>query len=144
MAINSRRKGAAAGQDCKLIRLAGEMVRSQSMPSPFLEDWKLPKRTPRSLMRQIKDAALKCDEQCKSWAIQIRGIVDAMRKVSAPDTASELEQLARDARIRIVNFLGDVRRPFQRWQEDEIERIIRESVCERVQELTRKEGERRE
>ena len=72
----------------ELLKLAGEMVAGVGMPSTFLEDWKLPKTTPRRACRQIRDAADKADEQCKRWAVRLRGIIDAAAK-SPNDKLSE-------------------------------------------------------
>lgn len=67
-------------QRSQLIKLAGEMVRSKGMPSPYVEDWDLPKSTPVKARRQIQEAARMANEQARLWAVALRDIVDLDRK----------------------------------------------------------------
>lgn len=62
------------------LNLAAEMLNSPAMPSSFIEDWNLPKSTPRKVCRKIIEAADRADAQCKQWAMRLRIIYDALRK----------------------------------------------------------------
>ena len=61
----------------ELLKLAAEMVIGRGMPSPYSEDWHLPKTVPKKVMRQIRTAAEQADNQCKDWAVRLRKIVDS-------------------------------------------------------------------
>jgi ribosomal protein S27AE len=62
----------------ELIKLAAEMAMCQCMPSTNIEDWDLPKTTPVAAKRKIEASACLAEDQCKSWAIRLRQIVDGM------------------------------------------------------------------
>jgi hypothetical protein len=63
-----------------MIQLAAQMAERTGMPSPYLEDWKLPKSTPVSVMRAIEDTAIMADAQCALWATRLRCLADKMMK----------------------------------------------------------------
>ena len=65
----------------ELIALAAEMVRSEGMPSPFLEDWHLPAKTSKYLCREISRKSSQAIEKSISWGVRLRGIVDEMRLI---------------------------------------------------------------
>jgi hypothetical protein len=68
---------------------------------------------------------------------------DKKNKDSDPSPApQEQEKWTIDARIRIESFLMDtLKRPLERWETDEIERIIHNASIERLSAPTTKERE---
>jgi hypothetical protein len=61
----------------KMIHLAAQMARRQSMPSP--NEWPgWGARTPQKLWKAAKKDCDKADGQCADWAYEIRKIADAL------------------------------------------------------------------
>ena len=63
-------------QKSVLIKLAAEMVRGESMPHEFVEDWDLPKTTPARARKEIALSSSLAHWQCREWGNRIRKIID--------------------------------------------------------------------
>ena len=64
-----------------LIKLASEMVRGTGMPSPFFEDHKWLKTTPRAERWRVIREAERADNQCKEWAMRLRDVYSKLSEL---------------------------------------------------------------
>ena len=58
----------------KLIELAAEMARGERLPSEFIEDYELPKSTPKGAMVEIEKTATRTRTQVCEWGLRIKAI----------------------------------------------------------------------
>lgn len=61
-----------------LIQMAAEMVRGKNMPSEFIEDWELPRTTPKKVYRQIVEQSRASRGQCIEWSGTLRKVYDLL------------------------------------------------------------------
>jgi hypothetical protein len=66
----------------QLIKLAAEMARGQNMPSEFLDDWEISKRTSRKTRTEIQRVADRCRKQTGDWSYELRKLADKLHKAS--------------------------------------------------------------
>ena len=62
----------------QMIFLAAEIVRCTNMPSEHRDDWKWYATTPMAERRKVLKAAERANDQCREWAIRLRGISDKL------------------------------------------------------------------
>ena len=62
-----------------ILKIAAELLHHPALPSTFIEDWSLPKSTPRKTCRKIIASADAVDEQCKRWAVRLRAVYDSLK-----------------------------------------------------------------
>ena len=57
----------------EILKLAGEMVRGEGMPSPYRDDW------PRRLRwHEVEHRAFQTESRVKRWAIRLRELADSL------------------------------------------------------------------
>lgn len=61
-----------------LMKAAGEMVRGEGMPSEFLEDWKLPKATPKVVKQDIVTRSMNARSKAIWWAKRVREAIEIL------------------------------------------------------------------
>lgn len=70
----------------RLLALAAQMARREGMPD--FDDHAWPKRTPRHVLRGVRQAESRAHDRCGEWATELRAIADAIfaesRKAMAP------------------------------------------------------------
>jgi hypothetical protein len=70
----------------ELINLAAEMARGKGMPSPYIDDYGLPKSTPVGAKCTMMEVANIAQDQSRDWAIRLRAIADRLGPQHGPQS----------------------------------------------------------
>jgi hypothetical protein len=62
----------------RLLKLSVGMLTSKATPSPFIDDWEIPKSTPKATNKAIVNAAEQAQEQIRLWAVEISEIAKSL------------------------------------------------------------------
>lgn len=62
----------------ELINLAAEMAQGRGMVSEHWDDHKWYRSTPMAERRNVIEAAMKANEQCRDWAVRLRAIANRL------------------------------------------------------------------
>ena len=65
------------------------MIRGLNQPSQYIEDWKLPKTTPKTTLREIEEQCGKGRIQLVEWIVEIRKIIELIDPHNKPLNADE-------------------------------------------------------